>query len=51
MIESGDQRFLLSDVPFEVRHEEHGWVNVPAGKFRVIRQREYTHGTSRWVYD
>jgi hypothetical protein len=32
-------------------HEEHGAIAVPAGTYRVIRQREYIPGSSRPVAD
>ena len=51
-VESADgNRYLVSDVPFTVRHEEHAPVSAPAGTFRVIRQREYTPAEIRRVAD
>ena len=35
------KRILISPVPFEVSHEEHGTLKIPAGAFEVVRQREY----------
>lgn len=34
-----------------VVHEEHATINLPAGWFRVIRQREYEPGAVRVVAD
>ena len=50
-IAAADSRYLVSDAPFTVRHEEHAPVAVPAGTFRVIRQREYTPEAIRNVAD
>lgn len=32
-------------------HEEHGAVELPAGKYAVIRQREYNPQANRYVMD
>jgi hypothetical protein len=32
-------------------HEEHGAITIPAGVYRVVRQREYEPGTYRYVAD
>lgn len=45
------QVYLISDQSFQVRHEEHTTVDVPAGIFEVIRQREYSPEAVRWVAD
>ena len=34
-----------------VVHEEHGAITVPAGLYRVVRQREYVPGAYRYVAD
>jgi hypothetical protein len=34
-----------------VVHEEHAAITVPAGRYRVVRQREYTPGDYRYVAD
>ena len=34
-----------------VTHEEHGAIPLPAGYYRVVRQREYVPGTWRPVAD
>lgn len=38
---SGDERFLELGTPSVLRHEEHSAIELPAGSYRVIRQREY----------
>jgi hypothetical protein len=35
----------------QVVHEEHGAISLPAGKYRVVRQREYVPGAHRYVAD
>ena len=47
----GDNRVLVSPLPFAIRHEEHAAIEVPAGTFRVIRQREYSPLELRTVRD
>ncbi|MEV6930027.1 hypothetical protein AB0M46_36855 [Dactylosporangium sp. NPDC051485] len=34
-----------------VVHEEHGPITIPAGTYRVVRQREYIPGAYRYVAD
>jgi len=36
------ERFLSSATGFNLNHEEHATVKLPAGTFKVIRQVEYT---------
>lgn len=47
---TGD-RFLKLDKPAALTHEEHGTINLPAGNYRVIRQREYSPEAIRNVAD
>jgi hypothetical protein len=44
---------LYVEVPTHGRltHEEHGPISLPAGLYRVVRQREYLPGTYRPVAD
>jgi hypothetical protein len=35
----------------ELRHEEHGSIHLPAGTYRVVRQREYSPEEFRMVAD
>lgn len=44
-------RFIKSDVPFEVGHEEHAAVKLSAGTFKIVHQREYVRGEVRLVRD
>ena len=49
-----DQReelFLEVDGTVTLRHEEHAPVEIPAGKYRVTHQREYTPAEIRRVAD
>jgi hypothetical protein len=48
-----DPGSLWIDVPSHgrVTHEEHGPISLPAGRYRVIRQREYFPGAFRMVAD
>lgn len=44
-------RYLDAAMDAFLRHEEHGAIFVPGGKYRVIRQREYTPEEIRNVAD
>jgi hypothetical protein len=46
-----DELFLSLPEPARVTHPEHAPVNLPPGRFRVIRQREYTPAAPRPVGD
>ncbi|WP_328472438.1 hypothetical protein OHA21_09905 [Actinoplanes sp. NBC_00393] len=48
-----DPSLMFVDVPEygRVTHEEHGPISLPAGKYRVVRQREYIPGAFRPVAD
>jgi hypothetical protein len=35
------RRFLVLDAPADLRHEEHAAIDLPAGVFEVVIQREY----------
>jgi hypothetical protein len=37
--------------PAELKHEEHGTIEVPPGDYEVVRQREYTPTENRQVAD
>ena len=49
--DSAHERYLVSDEPFVVRHQEHAPVRVPAGTFKIVRQVEYTPTEIRNVAD
>lgn len=52
MYERGEERVIVSAVPFGVYHQEHEALKVPAGTYRVIRQREWTDDDEvRYVAD
>lgn len=48
-----DARFLevLAEGGVELVHEEHATITIPPGAYRVIRQREYSPESERWVAD
>lgn len=50
-VQVGTDRFLTSDKPFVVKHQEHAPISVPAGTFKVVRQREYSPEFIRTVAD
>jgi hypothetical protein len=43
--------FLVVDGYGRITHDEHGPIPLPAGVYRVIRQREYVPGSVRPVAD
>lgn len=51
MIEGTLSRFLVSPTPFEIVHEEHDTVQMPAGAYEIVQQREYTPQEIRFVAD
>lgn len=51
LVEQFHAHYLVADKPFEVVHEEHDTVELPAGTFRVVRQREYSPEAIRTVAD
>lgn len=52
MIEGTDmRRYLVSDIPFVVTHEEHAAVALPPGAYEVRQQRQYLRGEIRRVAD
>jgi hypothetical protein len=38
---AGGERVLFLERPTEITHEEHGAIEVPAGWWRPVQQREY----------
>lgn len=50
-VEVESERYLSSTNPFVVRHEEHAPIKLPAGTFKVVRQREYSPEAIRNVAD
>lgn len=51
MLESNGMRYLDASTGFNLRHEEHGTITIPAGKYAVVRQREYTPEAIRQIAD
>ena len=49
-LESGD-RFVCSAAGIRLVHEEHATVELPAGNYRITRQREYSPEQIRNVAD
>lgn len=47
----GDVIYLRCRKTVALRHEEHAPINIPAGLYRVVRQREYTPEEIRRVAD
>lgn len=45
------ERFLQVAVKAELRHDEHATIEVPAGSYAIIQQREYTPTEIRNVAD
>lgn len=43
--------FLRVTAPATLRHEEHHAIEIPAGQYRVVRQREYSPAAVRAVVD
>lgn len=41
LLERPGARYLRLDSPAELQHEEHATIELPAGEFRVVIQREY----------
>lgn len=37
----GDERYLRATEPIVIEHEEHAPIDLPAGEYRVVIQREY----------
>lgn len=45
------ERFLDLSKPCDLTHQEHATITIPAGKYRVVQQREYTPEAIRNVRD
>ena|SRR3990167_9884875 len=45
------RRYLEISAPSRITHEEHAPIELPVGKYEVIRQREYTPEAIRNVAD
>jgi hypothetical protein len=51
MYSSGGGPYLYVPEAAQLLHEEHGIIEIPAGNYRVVRQREYTPEAIRQVTD
>ena len=49
--QEADAGLLVLDCPNELLHQEHGGIAIPAGIYRVTRQREYSPEAIRNVAD
>jgi hypothetical protein len=43
--------YLIVKEPTKLEHEEHDAIELPLGKYKVVRQREYYPGEIRTVLD
>lgn len=48
---ANDKVFLMVLRSVDLVHEEHSTIKIPAGNYRVIRQREYSPEEIRYVAD
>lgn len=46
-----NERFMTVEKASQLVHEEHSTIEIPAGTYKVIRQREYTEEGFRQVAD
>jgi hypothetical protein len=44
-------RFIIANDHTKIIHDEHHTINLPAGMYQIIRQREYGHFEIRDVQD
>ena len=51
LLSTGTDRFLRTTKPVRLVHQEHGAIEIPAGEYRVTRQREYSPEAIRNVAD
>lgn len=49
--EQDGQLFLRVSQETRLTHEEHATITLPQGYYRVVRQREYTPASPRYVED
>ncbi len=49
--EQTQARYLTLDKASFLRHEEHSEIQLPAGDYEIVIQREYRYGSSRAVLD
>ena len=53
VFENGDNDDYLrvQDVPVMLRHEEHSKIELPPGDYKITRQRQFTAGEVKYVFD
>lgn len=51
LLDAGDETYLRVDVVSQLVHEEHDTIELPAGVYRRVIQREYTPDAIRNVAD
>ena len=51
LYEAAGERFLRLSIPAVLRHQEHEPIELPAGEYKVVRQREYSPEAIRNVAD
>lgn len=51
LLEADGAEFIQVDEVSRLMHEEHDAIDVPAGKYRIVHQREYTPEAIRNVLD
>lgn len=51
VFEIDDKLMVTTEKGIRILHEEHGDINLPAGNYEVVRQREHTKGGVRRVSD
>ena len=49
LLSTRDGRFLRASTSFTLSHEEHAAISIPAGTFRVVRQREYSPNSGHFT--
>ena len=50
-LDDPERMFVAVPTHGRITHEEHGPISLPAGNYRVVRQREYIPGAFRPVAD
>lgn len=51
LLDAGVERFLQVLEKTALKHEEHSAIELPAGNYKVVRQREYDPQRERYVAD